>query len=313
MNILENSLRIKITGRCNRNCFFCHQEGGMNDISDINYTSDLHQILDRMSCDFGINKIAITGGEPLLFDGLLTFTEKIKKNTNISGFSLTTNGSIYKDDYFWDSMKKNGLYKINLSISDILDSVKVLGLPEEMTVFQNQMYTIKLLNCLGFRPTINVVVYNDKKYLFNVLNTLFSQPLDFDIALLPDLTNPITFNYSQKIITSTLSTLDCKQESLSHRQGTSNTVCDFITNGGKKLQVKTTKIGGAPKWLSTICDDCTNKRYCQEGFYGLRLEKKGNDLMIRLCLYKSDTDVLMPVDAFYKSNVYSELKQLWAK
>ena len=74
---LENSLRIKVTGVCNRNCFFCHQEGGMEGLSEISYSSELKRIIDTLYQEFNIQSISLTGGEPLLFTGLADFVQSI--------------------------------------------------------------------------------------------------------------------------------------------------------------------------------------------------------------------------------------------
>ena len=311
MDRLENSLRVKVTGKCNRNCFFCHQEGGMEKIAPIQYSDEFKYLVDKLYQDFNIRSIALTGGEPLLHDGLVDFMSSICRDTQITGFSLTTNGTIYKDELFWENIVKLGLYKVNLSISDILTSVDATDSDGKLSIFDNQMRTISILNQLGIEPNINVVVYNDRKYLINLLNKLFSTKNKFGIALLPDLTNSNTFEYSQKVIRDVLDTLHCKKKKLRHRQGTSNTICEYITDTGTILQVKTTKIDGQPKWLHSICENCHNKEKCQEGFYGIRVENTEGKLMVRLCLYKSTADVLMPVDSFFYSNVYEELKQNW--
>lgn len=309
---LENSLRIKIIGTCNRNCFFCHKEGGMDKIEEINYTPELGVLIDRLSDEYGIHSISITGGEPLLHSNLRNLLFDIGTYTKVSKFSLTTNGTIEKDFDFWKSLKVLGMYKVNLSISDLLTSVKATGGLKNKTVYENQIETICILNRLGIIPNINIVVYNDKKYLINLLNVLFEETaVKFEIALLPDLTNEYTFKYSEDIIHEVISYYNFRKISASHRKGTSNTVCDYETKGGIHLQVKTTKPTGTPKWLDSMCLKCEYKEHCQEGFYGLRLEKRNGLLMMRLCLYKSDPEVLVTMNDFFNSPVHRELKTVW--
>lgn len=312
---LENSLRIKVTGRCNRNCFFCHQEGGMSNIGEISYSEELKHLIDVLTKEFNIRSIALTGGEPLIFDGLTNLVQSISANTQIKRFSLTTNGTVEKDKSFWRELQKYGLYKVNISMPDILSNVRTNGSKSlGVEIFQNQILTLELLYELGLNTNINVVVYNDKKYLLNVLNTLFESRVaseEINIALLPDLTNSATFSRSQSVIQEILESLKCKKIKLSHRKGTSNTVCDYQTIDGHHLQVKTTKPNGTPKWLNSLCSACAYKNECQEGFYGLRLEKRNNELLLRMCLYKSDKNVLMNIDEFLDSPIFAELKSIW--
>lgn len=312
MEQLENSLRVKITGACNRNCFFCHREGGMDGIDEVQFTPELALLIKRLHQDLNISYLAITGGEPLLHSNLASFFKDVVEQTEIKGFSLTTNGTIEKSECYWKTLKACGLYKVNLSISDILDSVEATNSKTRKTIFKNQVDTISMLNSLGITPNINVVVYNDKKHLINLLNFLFAQKtLQFDIALLPDLTNERTFKRSQTVISDAIKYYSFKKIKARHRKGTSNTVCDYEAENGFHLQVKTTKLGGTPKWLNSLCCNCAHKEHCQEGFYGIRLENKNGQLMLRLCLYRSDLSTLMDMYSFFDSPIYEELCLLW--
>ncbi len=312
---LDNPLRIKVTGRCNRNCFFCHQEGGMADIGEIGYSENLKRIIDVLYSAFHMRSVALTGGEPLLYDGLLELVKSISENTKVCNFLLTTNGSIRKPEKFWLEFKNLGLSKVNISIPDVLDYVTLTGENDHnCRVFQNQISLVKMLNSLEIKTNINVVVYNDKKHLLNVLNALFASDIAKykpEIALLPDLSSNQSFERSQEVIKEILGLLGCRRTRYSRRKGTSDAVSDYLTHDGHRLQVKTTKPNGTPKWLETICGRCDKKTECQEGFYGLRLESRNDELYLRLCICKSTDDVLMTVDDFLQSEVYGELKTMW--
>lgn len=304
MNQLENSLRIKVTGECNQQCSFCHKEGGMGNIDDIFYTSELGKFIERLYNDFNIETIAITGGEPLLHNNLAELFLSIISNTSIKKFSLTTNGTIEKNLNFWITLKDLGLKNINISIHDISN--------DKNNSFNKQLKTIQLINKSNMIPTINIVVYKDINHLINLLSILFEmQKLNFKIALLPDLTNSKTFTQSQLVISEVLNILKCKPVDLSFRKGTSSKIYNYVTLQSRNLQVKTTKPNGNPQRLMCLCRECNFKEQCQEGFYGIRLESINKKLMVRLCLYKSNSKVLVPISQFFSSDIYSELKTLW--
>jgi GTP cyclohydrolase subunit MoaA len=69
----------------------------------------------------GIDKIRITGGEPLVRKGIITLVEKIKSHTEIKDLSMTTNGILLKE--MAADLKKAGINRINISL-DSLDSDK---------------------------------------------------------------------------------------------------------------------------------------------------------------------------------------------
>ncbi|SVD71270.1 uncharacterized protein METZ01_LOCUS424124, partial [marine metagenome] len=74
--------------------------------------------------DLGINKIRLTGGEPLVRKDLIKLIEKLnkkKKDTNLNEITLTTNGTLL--DIFAKDLKKNGVDRINVSLDTIDDNL----------------------------------------------------------------------------------------------------------------------------------------------------------------------------------------------
>lgn len=316
MPTLENPIRIKVTGNCNRNCFFCHQEGGMN-IDTMVFSEKLKEVIETLSSEFGIHSAAFTGGEPLLYDGLCDFTSKIMNCEGMKKFSITTNGTLFKGEEYWNTLKENGLYKVNISMPDILisnmsciDSIK--SDISSSNIFQNQRRIIRLMNVLGIEVKINVAVVNDELYTMSVLNQLLNlEDLNFEIVLLPNITNEETFLYSKKIIENIISVMKFELIAVRTRKYTSNSIFLYQNQEGKKINVKTTKLKNTVNKLNSVCKQCTFRDKCQEGFYGLRLEQIHGELFIRLCIHKSSAETLMPFDEFIKSPVFKELKEHW--
>lgn len=69
----------------------------------------------------GVNKIRLTGGEPLIRKGIIDLVSKISKIENIDDLSLTTNGLLLPEKI--KALKKAGLNRVNLSV-DTLDPIK---------------------------------------------------------------------------------------------------------------------------------------------------------------------------------------------
>lgn len=313
---LENPIRLKITGKCNRKCFFCHKEGGMN-IDDISISNRLVEIIEQLSSELNMHSIAITGGEPLLYQDFETLIEKLMECKKINKFSITTNGTIFKPKSFWEKLKKCGLYKVNISMPDILNGlhgdVETKSIASVNTsVFEKQLETIKILNELDIEVKINVAVINDVWYTSSVLRNLLNEKdLRFDVVLLPNITSNKTFEYSQKIISELCKLMHFDMVGLRRRNGTSNAMFSFENNLKQRIYIKTTKLNGTPVQLKSVCSGCENKERCQEGFYGIRMEQIENKYYIRLCIHKSSSDVLLPINDFWMSDAYKELKQIW--
>lgn len=311
---LENPIRLKITGKCNRKCFFCHKEGGM-DIDDISISNKIIFFIEKLSKELNMHSIAITGGEPLLYNDFEELIKKLMCCEGIEKFSITTNGTIFKSKSFWEKLKKYGLYKVNISMPDILKTGKkgdaiVEDIKE--SVFDKQLKTIEILDKLGIEVKINVAVINDVLYTSSVLHNLLSkQNLKFDIVLLPNITSDLTFEYSQRIIQELCQKMNFKLSGIRRRYNTSDAMFVFENDSNQKIYIKTTKLEGTPFFLNSICDSCDQREKCQEGFYGIRVEQIKNEYFIRFCIHKSSSDVVMPIDDFWSTNAYKELKELW--
>ncbi len=72
----------------------------------------------KTAVGFGIDKVRITGGEPLVRKGIVTLVEKISKIEGIKDFGLTTNGILL--DRFAGDLKNAGLHRLNISL-DTMD------------------------------------------------------------------------------------------------------------------------------------------------------------------------------------------------
>jgi len=115
-----NYLRISVTDRCNLRCIYCMPEKGihlMNHNEILRY-EEIEAVV-KESAALGINKIRLTGGEPLTRKNIENLIEKISNINEIDHLSLTTNGTLLADKA--ETLKKAGLNSINISL-DTLDS-----------------------------------------------------------------------------------------------------------------------------------------------------------------------------------------------
>jgi len=113
---IEN-LRISITGKCNLNCFYCHNEGKKIESADIMSKEEIMTIINAFY-QLGIQKIKITGGEPLLRNDVC---EIIHSMPSLRDISMTTNGTLLEK--MAPELAEAGLNRINISL-DTLDSKK---------------------------------------------------------------------------------------------------------------------------------------------------------------------------------------------
>lgn len=300
---LENSIRIKVTGKCNRNCAFCHKEGDMENIDEIILNNDFINNIKLISKKLNIYTVSITGGEPLLYTHLLKICESLINECGINKISLTTNGTIYKNRNFWEKMKLYNLYKVNISVPEIIDD-------KIEKIFYNQLKTINILNELNIMVNLNIVVHNDFLYTNYVIKTFQNNNKNklYEINLLPNLSN---YDYSINVINEIKQQYKLKKLNVNKRIGTSNIIEKYVDVYDNVLFIKSTRENGKPILFNTICKNCNMQNKCQEGFYGIRLENRNGILYVRLCIHKNTNDVLMPISDFLNSKIINQMRLNW--
>lgn len=154
-------LRISVIDRCNFRCDYCMPK----ELYDENYEFlDRREYLsfeeiERLTGLFsraGVNKIRLTGGEPLLRKNLSRLISIIRKNEKIEDIALTTNGYLLKDQA--EELKSAGLDRVTISLDSLDDKVYKKMNGREIGI-QKTLDGIKKAMEVGLIPVkINVVV-----------------------------------------------------------------------------------------------------------------------------------------------------------
>lgn len=115
-------MRLSVTDLCNYRCIYCMSDSGVEKLShsDILSIEELTDIA-RASYELGINKIRLTGGEPLIRRGIVELCRNIRDISPEIELSMTTNGSLLKS--MAAQLKDAGLDRLNISL-DTLDPDK---------------------------------------------------------------------------------------------------------------------------------------------------------------------------------------------
>jgi len=111
-------LRISVTDRCDFRCVYCMAEE-MTFLPRVQLLT-LEEIatLSQAFVELGVEKIRLTGGEPLVRQGVLTLVQKLGELEGLRALAMTTNGSgLVKHA---EALRLGGLDRLNIS----LDSLK---------------------------------------------------------------------------------------------------------------------------------------------------------------------------------------------
>lgn len=158
-NRIHNYLRISLTDNCNLRCFYCmpDEEYDFTPASKLMQANEIF-LLAQTFVSLGVNKIRLTGGEPLVRkDAADIITQLSDLPVTLT---LTTNGIRLKE--YSDVLQHAGVRSVNISL-DTLQSEKFLFLTRR-NMFDTVISNIELMIEKGFHTKVNVVLmkgFND--------------------------------------------------------------------------------------------------------------------------------------------------------
>ncbi len=155
-------LRISVTDRCNLRCQYCMPPEGIQ-LKKKDELLSFEEIIRvaRIFVASGIEKIRITGGEPLVRKSLEELIAGLAKLRGLKHLSMTTNAVLLADKA--EALRKAGLQSLNISIDSLhAERFKEITLRDD---FARVMAGIEASQEAGFDPIkLNVVVMKGKNH-----------------------------------------------------------------------------------------------------------------------------------------------------
>ncbi len=117
-----NYLRISLTDRCNLRCVYCMPSEGVKLLrhQDILTFDEIVEVT-QTAVGMGVDKVRITGGEPLVRKGIVDLVKLLAEIPGIKDLAMTTNGTLLHK--FAKPLANAGLQRVNISL-DTLDPEK---------------------------------------------------------------------------------------------------------------------------------------------------------------------------------------------
>jgi cyclic pyranopterin phosphate synthase len=149
-------LRVSVTDRCNLRCVYCMPPEGIPLMahSDVLRYEEILSVV-RVAAGMGINRIRLSGGEPLARAGLVDFVRLLAGVEEIEDLSLTTNGVLLASQAA--GLAEAGLRRVNISLDSLRKERfrQITGHDRLAAVMDG----IREAERVGFAPVkINVVV-----------------------------------------------------------------------------------------------------------------------------------------------------------
>ncbi len=162
-------LRVSITDRCNYRCVYCRTGNEGAQYAELAHADYLRMI--RLFVSLGVEKIRLTGGEPLLRAGLLELVQEVAKlRTTFTpepeplDLAITTNGHLLAP--MAQSLKDAGLNRITVSM-DAVDPETFAAITRVPRSFDRVLAGIRAASAAGLGPVkVNCVLlrgFNDSQ------------------------------------------------------------------------------------------------------------------------------------------------------
>jgi len=111
------NLRISLTQRCNLKCVYCHREGQFPGSVLPEMTTNEVLRIARMAVSLGMNRIKLTGGEPLLRSDILDIVRGLAVISGLRDLAMTTNGT--RLSVLAQPLREAGLRRVNINLPSL--------------------------------------------------------------------------------------------------------------------------------------------------------------------------------------------------
>jgi cyclic pyranopterin phosphate synthase len=112
------NLRLSVTDRCNLRCQYCmpEEEYVWLPRDDVLSFEEMTQLVDVFA-DLGVDKVRLTGGEPLLRRDLDRLVRLLADNPRLRDLAITTNGVLLAEQA--DALRAAGLHRVTVSLDTL--------------------------------------------------------------------------------------------------------------------------------------------------------------------------------------------------
>ena len=159
-----SDLRISITDRCNYRCVYCRSGTNGPQFAEMPIVDYLR--IARVFVGLGITKVRLTGGEPLLRNGLVEMVEELSRMQTVDGgaldIAITTNGHLLAE--MAQPLANAGLSRVTVSM-DAVDADRFARITRVPNGYEQVLAGVHAAQRAGLNPVkINCVLlrsFND--------------------------------------------------------------------------------------------------------------------------------------------------------
>ena len=278
-------VRLSVTDRCDLRCVYCMSEDMKFVPREQLLTLEEMNRIGKAFIDLGVNKIRLTGGEPLTRRNILSVFEALGSEEKLKDLTVTTNGTLLEK--YAQPLKDAGVTRINISLDTLrADRFKKIT---RIGKLEKTLTGIEAALKVGFQKIkLNTVImrgYNDDEIIDLVE---FVRMRDMDISFIEEMPLGEIGDHDRA---KTYYSSDDLRELLQNHYGLTATTEQ--TGGPAKYyrfaDNEQSRIGFISPHSHNFCDDCNRVRVTAEGMLLLCLGQE-HSLDLRKVVRANPTD-----------------------
>lgn len=280
-------VRLSVTDRCDLRCVYCMSEDMTFVPREQLLTLEEMTRIGRAFVGLGVNKIRISGGEPLTRRNIMSVFESLGQMDTLDDLTITTNGTLL--DKYAQPLKDAGVTRINISLDTIReDRFKKIT---RIGKLEKTMAGIDAALDAGFQKVkLNSVVlknYNDDE-VFDLVE--FVRQRDMDISFIEEMPLGVIGDHDRA------ETFYSSDQILSDLQKHYNLTATNESTGGPAKYYSfddkassESRIGFISPHSHNFCEDCNRVRVTAEGMLLLCLGQE-HSMDLRKIVRANPTD-----------------------
>ena len=258
----HTNLRLSVTDRCNIRCFYCMPAENVvfRPREELLTFEEIERFV-RVAAAMGINKLRLTGGEPLVRSDLHKLIEQLANIPGIEDIALTTNAILLADQA--EALRAAGLHRLNISLDTLSEATfqKISRRPGLQKVLDGIFAAQKA----GFKSIrLNAIAIRDLTEDEIVPLAEFARKHDFELRFIEFMPLDADGNWQQdevltgQAIRQILEASFCPLEAVD-RKDASQPAVDF------RFSDNVGRIGFINPVSEPFCGDCNRLRLTAEG------------------------------------------------
>ena len=268
------SLRLSVTDRCNLRCKYCMPEEEYAWLPRDNVlTFEEMAAVTEYFTDLGVDKVRLTGGEPLLRRDLPRLVRLLFQNRKITDLALTTNGILLGDQA--QDLYDAGVHRITVSLDTLRpDRFRALTRRDEHARVLEGIQAVGQVGFTGLKlDTVAIRGFNDDE-LADLIE--FGKGLRAEVRFIEYMDVGGATDWSMDQVLSRSAIL----EALSRRYGQITPVDEVSSAPAQRFLLSDgTSFGIIPSTTTPFCATCDRSRVTADGMWYLCLyAKDGTDL-----------------------------------